>query len=263
MTKPIHLYVKTHNVTGLKYFGKTIRVDPVKYKGSGKRWLNHIKVHGYDVSTVIIGTYTEVDECLKVALAFSRDNNIVESNEWANLKVESLDGGFDHVNSIPKEVRRERYLAWRDSLSDDERKLIDSKKACKGDKNHWFGKCRSGENNPRFGVAHTDATKELISTPKRGKHIVKDALSGEVIGLVDNNHENVLSGVWVSINSGRKATDETRRILSEARKKTGIKPPSPKGKLWWNNGIDVVRSATCPGEGYVRGRKLLKLIQTQ
>ena len=40
------LYVKTHQVTGLKYLGQTSKSDPHKYTGSGKYWLRHIKQHG-------------------------------------------------------------------------------------------------------------------------------------------------------------------------------------------------------------------------
>lgn len=40
----IHLYIKTHNTTGLKYFGKTTK-DPYKYLGSGKHWRAHLKIH--------------------------------------------------------------------------------------------------------------------------------------------------------------------------------------------------------------------------
>ena len=36
--KPTYLYVKQHNKTGLKYFGKTTKKDPLKYKGSGLYW---------------------------------------------------------------------------------------------------------------------------------------------------------------------------------------------------------------------------------
>lgn len=104
MNKPIILYVKTHNITGLKYFGKTIQ-DPEKYKGSGVRWLRHIKKHGYDVTTEIIGTFLNEDECRNFAIQFSIDNNIVNSPEWANLKQETIDGGFDHINHLPKEER--------------------------------------------------------------------------------------------------------------------------------------------------------------
>jgi len=32
--KPVWLYIKEHNVTKLKYFGKTTTADPIKYKGS-------------------------------------------------------------------------------------------------------------------------------------------------------------------------------------------------------------------------------------
>lgn len=48
-----YLYVKTHNKTGLKYLGKTVR-NPYSYKGSGTRWINHIKKHGNDVKTQIL-----------------------------------------------------------------------------------------------------------------------------------------------------------------------------------------------------------------
>lgn len=39
----IYLYVKTHNITGLKYLGKTNNKDPHSYKGSGKYWILHCK----------------------------------------------------------------------------------------------------------------------------------------------------------------------------------------------------------------------------
>ncbi len=85
----ITLYVKTHNVTGLKYFGKTTAKDAHKYRGSGKYWLRHIKKHGNDVTTTIVGVFEDVDECERVALAFSTENQIVESDNWANFRPEN------------------------------------------------------------------------------------------------------------------------------------------------------------------------------
>jgi len=41
---------------------------------------------------------------------------------------------------------------------------------------------------------------------------------------------------------------------SRKYKEMGHKPPSAKGLLWWNNGVDQRRSSECPGEGYKRGR---------
>lgn len=76
----------SHNVTGLKYFCKTSCLDRVKrYKGSGTRWLNHLSVHGKDINVGVVGFYTDEKRCNEVALSFSKENNIVESDEWANL----------------------------------------------------------------------------------------------------------------------------------------------------------------------------------
>lgn len=51
----IYLYLKTHNTTGLKYLGKTVK-DPSTYKGSGLHWTRHLAKHGNDVNTEAILT---------------------------------------------------------------------------------------------------------------------------------------------------------------------------------------------------------------
>jgi hypothetical protein len=97
--KATYLYIKTHNTTGLKYFGKTNQRNPYKYKGSGKRWTNHIKKHGNDVTTEIVGIFTDKIWCMFYALEFSEINAIVASDEWANLIEESgIQGGFNGEN---------------------------------------------------------------------------------------------------------------------------------------------------------------------
>lgn len=88
----IYLYIKTHNITGLKYFGKTTNKDPFKYKGSGKYWKRHIRKYGYDVNTEIFGQYTDESLCSLAALKFSEENDIVNSELWANLQEEN---GYD------------------------------------------------------------------------------------------------------------------------------------------------------------------------
>ena len=101
----IHLYVKTHNQTGLKYFGKTIQ-DPFKYTGSGKYWRRHLKKHGYDVSTEILGAFHDICLCKETAIRFSKENDIVKSSQWANLKEEELDGGWNHLT--PEDITKRR-----------------------------------------------------------------------------------------------------------------------------------------------------------
>ena len=60
-----------------------------RYKGSGIRWTNHLKIHGKDVTVGVFGLYTDKERCLDAALEFSKDNNIVEDNQWANLVEET------------------------------------------------------------------------------------------------------------------------------------------------------------------------------
>ena len=99
---PTALLVMTHNVTGLKYFCKTSQLDKLQYyKGSGIYWKRHRKIHGSDIYVGVLGLYYDKERCTEAALKFSKENNIVESDEWANLIEENgLDGqglGKNHV----------------------------------------------------------------------------------------------------------------------------------------------------------------------
>lgn len=93
-----YLYVKTHNITGLKYLGKTIQ-NPHKYRGSGKKWKSHIHKHGYNVTTEILKECDSNEEVKKWGVYYSELWNIVEARDengnkiWANLKPEEGDGG--------------------------------------------------------------------------------------------------------------------------------------------------------------------------
>ena len=255
--RTISLYVKKHTTTGLSYFGQTTAKDPHKYKGSGVYWRNHLKVHGNLVETKIIATFTDKEGCKKFAKQFSLDNNIVNSIEWANLKIETIDGGWDHINSLPNEVRARWSADARALLTEEQRTEIDKKKAHHKENNYWFGKDRSGENNPRFGVHDDYETYEKISEANKDKMVVKDSISGDIIGFIDKNHPNCISGVWVSNNLGKKRTDNHKKDRSLLSKRLGLKPPSSKGKLWWNDGSIVIRSKICPGDNFTRGRKLI------
>ena len=74
----VTLYIKTHNKTGLKYFGRTLKKNPYTYNGSGTYWKNHLKKHSNDVNTLVYGKYTENDINLKKdALLFSYENDII------------------------------------------------------------------------------------------------------------------------------------------------------------------------------------------
>ena len=92
----------THKVTGLKYFCKTTRLNELEtYKGSGLYWKRHLRKHGRDVEVGLLGTYWSMDRCIAAAKKFSEENDIVNSDQWANCIFENgLDGqpsGKAHV----------------------------------------------------------------------------------------------------------------------------------------------------------------------
>jgi hypothetical protein len=104
--KPTWLYIKKHNITGLQYFGKTVQ-NPLKYKGSGIYWTNHLNKHGNDVTTGWHQYFSDKQELTNYAIKFSIDNNIVESKEWANIKIEDgLMGGDTGISDEGRRVLR-------------------------------------------------------------------------------------------------------------------------------------------------------------
>ncbi len=93
------LYMKKHNKTGLKYLGKTEQ-DPYKYRGSGTRWLNHIRKHGNDVTTKVLKECLTKEEVKKWGKYYSELWDVVNNKSFANLQPEE---GTGHAGPISKE----------------------------------------------------------------------------------------------------------------------------------------------------------------
>ena len=87
-----YLMVKTHNITGLKYLCQTKRKDPLKYLGSGLHWGRHLAIHGKAITTLILKECSSIEEIKEYGLYYSELWNIVDSDEWANLKPEDGQG---------------------------------------------------------------------------------------------------------------------------------------------------------------------------
>lgn len=132
------LYLKT-SPFGLKYLGKTTK-DPYKYMGSGKIWKSHIDKHkltNNDIKTEILFETKDLEEFKKIAIKTSRELNIVESNEFANLIIEKGDGGdtsnnIDYSNPKFHSSNRANHLNGVD-LSEEERKKLFKERAKKID----------------------------------------------------------------------------------------------------------------------------------
>lgn len=168
MSSPIiYLYVKQHSKTGLKYFGKTIR-NPFKYKGSGKRWLNHIRKHGTNqVKTLEIWGFDDEELCSKFAVKFSIENDIVGSAEWANLIIEDARNIYVPKDIVPwhkgKSGLYKHSQQALENLSESHKGLKRSQEAIEKTRmsnigrNHssksieLFREINSGKGNPQYG----------------------------------------------------------------------------------------------------------------
>ena len=67
-------------------------VSPSKYFLC-KRWKPHIKKHGRDIHTEILNTFNKKENLIKEGLKYSNRWNVVNSDEFANLREEEGDGG--------------------------------------------------------------------------------------------------------------------------------------------------------------------------
>jgi hypothetical protein len=92
--KPTRLCIK--ELAGIYYFCKSIKDNIDQYTGSGIIWKKRIKKYGKNnIKTLWISDwYTSAEEIQVVALGFSKENDIVNSDKWANLVPENgIDGG--------------------------------------------------------------------------------------------------------------------------------------------------------------------------
>lgn len=201
----IHLYVKTHNLTGLKYFGKTTH-NPFKYKGSGKYWLRHIAKHGTDITTEIIGSFEDEKECSEFAINFSRINQIVNSDEWANLVEENgLDGapiGHEGCKFSKEELEKRSELS-RNRWKDPEYK----KKLSEAQARSWTQERKDAQSKRMLGVSCPEHSERM-----RGRRLPEDHpwLSG---APKPDNHRKKISDSL----KGRPKTEECKEKLRKPK----------------------------------------------
>lgn len=50
-----------------------------------------------------------------------------------------------------------------------------------------------------------------------GRFTAKNSITGEMVGLVDKTHENVISGIWVPVMVGYKHSEETKKKMSSSK----------------------------------------------
>jgi hypothetical protein len=107
--RPTRLAVKELN--GVKYLCKSVKSDFDRYTGSGEYWKKIVKKYGKkNIKTLWVSDwFTCPHHIQQFALMYSEYNQVVESDEWANLKAENgIDGGAMSRESVEKTLETKR-----------------------------------------------------------------------------------------------------------------------------------------------------------
>lgn len=115
--KPTRLAIKYCPEIDKKYFCKSIKECFETYHGSGAEWKTQIV--GKEVQTLWVSDwFYDRNKLKRFATLFSKINKIVESNEWANKKIENgLDGGSDS-SVYTEEVRQKMSAAKKKTIAE-------------------------------------------------------------------------------------------------------------------------------------------------
>jgi hypothetical protein len=187
---PTYLYIKRHSITGKCYFGKTTNPDPTKYSGSGKYWKAHIKVHGRKfVETLWFKLFEVEEECRRVALLFSEQQDIVKSELWLNMIVETgVESGMPTGSKHREETKKKISIGGKGRIVSKETKarISNIQKGRKHSAEHIENQARTlrGRTRPPEvveksasklrGITPTEETKLKISMANKGKPKTED-----------------------------------------------------------------------------------------
>jgi hypothetical protein len=192
--------IKTHNNTGLKYLCYTRKVGEEydNYKGSGTLWLSHLNYHGDDISTELLFESKDYNEFVIYARAKSIEFDIVNSKEWANLKLEEGDGGDTVSNKkwitngktdkyIDKDI--EVYSGWKLGRTNCIFNDKETQKKFNRLANHQTEKQKSASRlvglankgkTPWLGKRHSDKTKKMLSELRKKRFNTPDGIFNSI-----------------------------------------------------------------------------------
>ena len=167
-----YLYVKTHNITGLRYLGQTSKQDPYKYCGSGKDWKAHIKEHGTDISTEILIECKSKQELNQAGRYYSELWNVAKSNEWAN-RIPETGGGSSPSKQTRDKLRETQLGKKKPPRTATHRRNLSN--ACKGTSkprshNHQLALNESIKNNWTINSQRKEITAKVGKANKGRKH---------------------------------------------------------------------------------------------
>ena len=256
MEDKVTLYIATHNITGKKYFGKTVKWFTRKdlqenYNGSGKYWSKHKKKHGEKDVTMEIYQICSLNESdddyvKPIALKFSEENNIVESDKWRNLKLENgLDGGskgYKHTDeSRAKMSESAKDREHKQHSEETKAKISSSKKGIKHTPEH-----RKNNSEARKGITLSEEHKINIGLGVKG--LLKGKTHEEIYGkeqsdrlkehlgdLRKNRTYDEILGVEKSIETKLKKSETMKKLSNDPEHidkiKNGMRTEEAQEKL--------------------------------
>jgi len=103
----------THNTTKLKYLGMITHNNLENYTGSGVYWKHHLNKHGIDISKEVLLQTDDVELFNFACIEASSHYDVVNSDAWANLCIETgtqgSNLGYSHVEEYNKGERNPMY----------------------------------------------------------------------------------------------------------------------------------------------------------
>ena len=211
----IYLYVKQHSITKLKYFGMT-RSNPFKYFGSGYYWKSHIKKYGKPhIKTLEVWGFDDQELCTEFALKFSKDNNIVESKEWANLVEENALSGTPCGRFVSEETREKHRIAAK-NISQETR--IKRSIAAKNMSDDTKQKMRN------YALNRPQEHREKIVKSNTGRIFSKEARQN-----ISNARKNMSAESRLKYSQSRKG----KKVITDGIKRKMFDPKLQLPIGWW------------------------------
>jgi len=198
-----YLCIKTHNKTGLKYLCQTKKKNPYRYLGSGTRWINHLNVHGNDISTEIVGKFKSKKLLAEIGIKLSKKYNVVKSRKWANLRVEEGDGGDTSKFIDYKSMKPMPTGLWkRLDLTNYNQSRINPNKGKK-----LSVSTRKKMSSSQKGLKKSEEHKRKLSLSKKGK---KQTLEQRLAG---SKHFKIVNGEKKSLQQISEETGLSYQLL--------------------------------------------------
>jgi len=152
---------------------------------------NHLKKHGNDVTTVILKECQDQDELKKWGIYYSELWDIVESNDWANVRPENGDGG--DTSLTPNYLKNKHRFSHSGESNPNykhgnaTKEAIKSRKHPNGQK-HWLGKKRPFANRAYDFDGDKNPNAKQVMTPNGKFGSLKTAAEGNGLSLKQLYH---------------------------------------------------------------------------